>query len=281
MSKRFEIVPFHQHQIMTVKTDSHVLVVMKPITESLGLTWRTQHERITKHPVISKGVRFTLIPSAGGMQEMLALDLEQFHGWLITLDPRRVKDDGKRELIIRYQNEAFRVIFEHFHGKIGGAAQPKILPPVRDIIGLLDAIKNERTPATRSLLYDLLDQRCRASNVATPTLDSLVAANPESQIADAFFAALLELQNRGVDFNQHRNPALLGVSLPALRPLMEREHIEYPPDRLLWQALRLHPAYDHHGNANCRDGKIRQCWVFRRVDLLGFEPYPTASNRSV
>lgn len=158
------------------------------------------------------------------------------------------------------------------------ASKTQALPPVRDMISLLDAIKKERAPAARTLLYGLLDQRCKASNVDTPPLDALGAASPENDIADAFFAALLELQHRGGEFSLHRNPAFLGVSLPSLRPLMNGAGIDCPPDKLLWKALRQHPAYEYSGNINCKDGKIRRCWVFRRADLFGFEPYATTSN---
>lgn len=275
MTERFELIPFHSHQIFTVKTDDAILVVMKPIVETLGLAWHGQFERINRHPVISKGIRVTRIPSAGGMQDAVSLELEQFHGWLVTISPDRVRDKQKRQLIVRYQEEAFRVIYEHFHGKMGAApAKAHALPPVRDIIGLLDAIKKERAPAARKLLYDLLDQRCKASNVDTPPLDALGAASPESDIADAFFAALLELQHRGGEFSLHRNPTMLAVSLPALRSMMNDAGIDCPPDKLLWKALRQHPAYEFSGNINCKDEKIRRCWVFRRADLFGFEPRP-------
>ncbi|MPT48029.1 MAG: hypothetical protein E2598_06360 [Sphingobium sp.] len=38
MSYKYEMIPFHQHQIMTVQTDDSVMVVMKPIVEALGMS---------------------------------------------------------------------------------------------------------------------------------------------------------------------------------------------------------------------------------------------------
>lgn len=204
------------------------------------------------------------------------MPLDRIPGFIATIPTGHIRNAVVKESVILFQEEAYAVLFAHFFGGRKNTFSPP--PPVRDIIGLLDAIKKERAPAARSLLYDLLDQRCKASNVDTPPLDALGADEPENFIADTFFAALLELQNRGEEFSMSRNPALLAVSLPSLRPLMVVHGIECPPDRLLWPALKRHPAYEFHGNVNCEDEKIRRCWAFRRDDLLGFEPYATTSN---
>ncbi|WP_333882883.1 phage antirepressor N-terminal domain-containing protein [Sphingobium yanoikuyae] len=283
MSGNFEIVPFNNNEILTVRQHDGVFVVMKPIVEALHLKWHTQRERITKHPVISKGIRFIRIPSAGGMQEMLCLHLEQFHGWLVTLETRRIAEEAQRTMIELYQAGAFRTIFEHHHGKMdapritakGAAAQIALN---NHYLALGNKLLLTKDRAARQMIYDLMQGVGEQIGQVPPPLNDLGADEPENFIADSFFAALLELQNRGEEFSMSRNPALLAVSLPSLRPLMVAHGIECPPDRLLWPALKRHPAYEFHGNVNCEDEKIRRCWAFRRDDLLGFEPYATTSN---
>lgn len=125
MATHVELVPFENHQITTVRQDTDVFVVMKPIVAALGLDWNGQYQRINRHPAIRQGMFVTHIPSAGGEQEAVTLQLEQFHGWLVTLHPERVRDPLKRELIVSYQRRAFRVLFDHFHG---AAQLPAAMP---------------------------------------------------------------------------------------------------------------------------------------------------------
>ena len=161
MSDRFEIVPFQDHQILTVCQHDGVFVVMKPITEKLGLTWRTQHTRIKNHPVLSKGIRIILIPSAGGMQEMLCLHLEMFHGWLVSMDTRQIKDEGKRALIEIYQATAFRTIFEYHHGpmdqgRLGSQGAHLAAPRIRamrEFDRAMIALAKAELPAQQRIYY--------------------------------------------------------------------------------------------------------------------------------
>ena len=113
---KFEIVPFEDHHILTAEHAGQVTVVVKPIVEKIGLKWHGQFERIKRHPVLAKGVRVTRIPTAGGAQDMVCLELTAFHGWLATISPDRIPNQIAREMVLRYQETAFRVLFEHFHG---------------------------------------------------------------------------------------------------------------------------------------------------------------------
>ena len=108
-------VPFHGYQILTARDGDIVLVIMKPLVETLGLTWRTQHKRIQSHQLLPEGVRINLTPSDGETQEMIAFELKTFHGWLVTLDTRRIEDADRREVILQYQRESFQVIHDYWH----------------------------------------------------------------------------------------------------------------------------------------------------------------------
>lgn len=272
MSERFEIVPFHQHQILTVKQDDGVFVIMKPIVEALGLKWNHQHERITKHPVVSKGVRFTRIPSAGGMQEMMALDLEQFHGWLITLDSRRVKDEQVRANIILYQEHAFRVVFEHFHGKIG--KPPRTVKSIGVTIStqnhalrLARKLQSVYHPTERRMMHQMLDAMCQEIGIDTPPLEELGSDAPlVPDTLDKFWRAIDTLQERGHDVNMSRKGSLIALYLKDISRLFMEERLNVRVDADMRRALEhsTMPRFIANKPVNCRDGKARHCWVFER-----------------
>jgi hypothetical protein len=78
MSKFIEVVPFHNHGIATLREGDSVLVVMKPLVEMLGLAWQGQLERIKRHPVLSEGIRVTLIPSTSAKRMRKAAKIGGF-----------------------------------------------------------------------------------------------------------------------------------------------------------------------------------------------------------
>lgn len=272
MSDRFEIVPFHQHQIMTVKTDDAILVVMKPIVESFGLHWHAQRERIHRHPVLSEGARVIRVPSAGGMQEAMALDLEQFHGWLITLAPDRIKDEAKRELIVRYQREAFRVVFEHFHGKMG--KPPRTVKSVgvtiatqNQIMKLIRRLQATYHPQERRALHQMLDGMCQDIGIDTPALDQLGSDAPlVPDTLDKFWRAVDTLQERGYEVNMSRTSKVIALHLKSLAEALDAEKLGVRIDTEMRRALEhsTSPKFIARKPVNRKDKKIMHCWVFER-----------------
>ena len=198
MTDRFEIVPFHQHQIMTLRTDDAISVIMRPIVETLGLDWSAQYRRVHRHPVLSEGIGVITIPSASGMQKAMTLNLEQFHGWLITLTPDRVRDEAKREMIVRYQREAFRVVFEHFHGKVGRPDKPTrtvkslaaTISTQNQVMKLISRLQVTCHPQERRSMHKMLDDMCQELGIDTPDLDQLGCDAPVgSQVSEVAFNA--------------------------------------------------------------------------------------------
>ncbi|MBF0346001.1 MAG: phage antirepressor N-terminal domain-containing protein [Nitrospirae bacterium] len=116
-------VKFHEDTLIAIEKDNKVYVAMKPIAESLGLQWKAQHKRIQRDTVLSKGISIMEIPSAGGPQLTTFLELKKFHGWLFKVSVNKV-DPLTRAKLIRYQEECYEVLFEHFNP----TAKPKPIP---------------------------------------------------------------------------------------------------------------------------------------------------------
>jgi len=134
MSATTHMVPFHGHSITAIDDGGIIRIVMKPVCDLLGLDWKSQWNRIKRHPLFEEGMVIMTIPSAGGMQDMVTLTIEAFHGWLATIVPSRIRNAPRRDMLIRYQREAFRVITAHFaEPPQANAAEPS--SPLGDMTG--------------------------------------------------------------------------------------------------------------------------------------------------
>lgn len=112
-------IPFYGSDISVLPgaTPQSTLVAMKPIVEGMGLDWSGQFNKIKGHPLLSKGIEEFSIPSAGGPQMMTALPLNRLHFWLATIQPNKVPDIAVRDRVMRFQDEAADVLFDHFFGR--------------------------------------------------------------------------------------------------------------------------------------------------------------------
>jgi len=89
-------------------------VPMKPVVEGMGLTWQPQHRKLTDNAGRwAKGIIMMMIPSVGGEQESICLSLKKLPGWLMSIDPNRVKPEI-RQTVIDYQNECDDVLWHHW-----------------------------------------------------------------------------------------------------------------------------------------------------------------------
>lgn len=113
-----DLIPFHQHSLITVNHEGRVLVAIRPICEAIGLDRKAQQNRINRDPVLSTcGVIMTLqLPNDDQSRPVAFLDLEYLNGWLFGIDANRVKPE-LRATVIDYQKHCYHVLFQHFHGK--------------------------------------------------------------------------------------------------------------------------------------------------------------------
>ena len=114
-------VDFKGDNLTAVRIENgEVYVPIRPVCELVGIDWSAQRKRIAGDLLLSdmaQGVAVTTTPSTdgrgGGEQQMLALPLSYFHGWLFGINAKRVKDDVRAPLL-RYQRDCYRVLAEAF-----------------------------------------------------------------------------------------------------------------------------------------------------------------------
>jgi hypothetical protein len=106
-------VSFRNATLFVVDHNGQPFVPMKPVVEGMGLGWSGQYERL-KRDESRWGIRVIRIPTQGADQDAICLPLRKLPGWLMTIQPTRVKAEI-RETIIAYQNECDDVLWQHWH----------------------------------------------------------------------------------------------------------------------------------------------------------------------
>ncbi len=98
------------------------LTAMKPICEAIGLQWEAQLKRITRHPVLSKGMSIMDIPTSGGIQKAICLNIDLLNGWLFGVEASRVRAEV-RDRLVQYQAECFDALAAYWQQ--GEAVNPR------------------------------------------------------------------------------------------------------------------------------------------------------------
>lgn len=164
----FEVFKFENADLQIVREPSgRILVAMKPICEALGIDWSTQREIIKQDPVLNSVMGIMPTTGADGKQyEMFCLPLDYLNGWLFKINANRYKGDDRREVIIRYQRECYRVLADHFlpsRKQIASASDPNIEATIKHAIEIMPfslyverAMENVLLPMMLSVLTKLL-----------------------------------------------------------------------------------------------------------------------------
>ena len=101
-------IPFEVENLIIVENDGKHYIAMRPVVETMGLGWACQAKKIQKN-FRKYGCKRIATQTNSGIQEMLYIPLEKFHGWLFGVNSAKVRVD-LRETVKRYQEEGFKVL---------------------------------------------------------------------------------------------------------------------------------------------------------------------------
>ncbi|ASB03034.1 MULTISPECIES: phage antirepressor N-terminal domain-containing protein [Proteus] len=104
-------VPFYDNELYVVEHNNEPYVPMKPIIEGMGLNWASQFTKLKKR--FSKGIVEIAIPSKGGEQSMICLQLRKLSAWMLTIYPNKVKSEI-RDKVIQFQEECDDVLYRYW-----------------------------------------------------------------------------------------------------------------------------------------------------------------------
>lgn len=275
------LVPFHGHQLLTLKDGDTLRVAMKPICEAIGLDWKGQYNRIQRHPVLSTCMVIMTIQVPGDVQgrETVTLPLDYLNGWLFGVDARRVREEI-RDRLIDYQRECFAALAAYWQQGVAtnprarAATIPQLLATQRHAMRLMQALKAETLPAARQVLHTQLQQACRLLAMPCPDLGEIGADAPpdhESPVIDAFWELMdLLLDERDTrKLNHARMDGLLAINLPQAYGAAHAAKLATPEINALRRVLRhsREPRFIGTKPVNSRHAsRTVKCWVF---DLSG------------
>lgn len=259
------LVPFRGQTLLTVRDGDQVRVAIRPICEALGLNWSGQYLRITRDPVLSKGVCVMQTPSGGGVQETLTLPLDLLNGWLFGIDSRRVRPEV-REQLIAYQEECYAVLARHW-----GITPRRALPPAQYLAAhgrrarIVTLLARARTALERRALHDQLAQLSADLGLPCPALEEFVPPDPDEPVRAEFWATVRTLLDGGAALNHARAPHLLALCLHEVADAARAAGQPLPPIGALRRALHRCAAPRFVGVKAVNSRRLRRtvkCWVF-------------------
>ncbi|WP_438454919.1 phage antirepressor N-terminal domain-containing protein [Vreelandella venusta] len=166
---------FHGSIIPTFNVAGIVRVAVKPICDAIGLNWRSQYNRMQRHPVLSSTVvMMTTVARDGKSRKLVTLPLSKLNGWLFGVDTTRVKPE-LREKLEEYQSECFDVLSDYWQK--GQAVNPRTVTP-DERAGLRAAVTMLTTKRglMHSAAYSLVHHRFNVEHIDELTPEQLPEA---------------------------------------------------------------------------------------------------------
>lgn len=149
---------------------SKVYVAIKWVCQGLGLDDRRQKEKIQEHMTLSKGVATLPLPTSGGPQETMVIDIEFLPLWLAGLNPSLVGGKAKGKLL-EYQLKAKDVLAQAFLSQ-----QPMAVTTPTEALLQAVQILAQQEKEIKSLKAARVEQD-RKLEVVSHRVDSLDAVN--------------------------------------------------------------------------------------------------------
>ena len=122
-------------EVLAVRAeDGTIYLPLRPVCESLGLSYRPQRRRIQRDPALEEGMREIRLETGGGRQATPCLRLSVVPYWLSTVEVSRVRPDLQDKLLV-YKRWVIDKVFEAFQREtgIGQATAPApTVPATRD-----------------------------------------------------------------------------------------------------------------------------------------------------
>lgn len=155
-----EPVDFHGQELVVIDVGGEPYVAMKSVVEGMGLAWPPQYTKL-RDGADRWGVMMIVIPSAGGEQSMACLRLRKLPGWLMTLQPGRLKPKIA-ERVRLYQSECDDALWAYWNR--GLAVNPRLETALTANEILLQAVQS-LVDQERQLAVVQVEQRQIAGRV--------------------------------------------------------------------------------------------------------------------
>lgn len=163
MNKKVEkFLQFNGKKILFVGKDGVWWIAIKPICEALNVEYTRIFKNIKEDSLLSEPLAVQPIVAADGkMRKMSCLPEFFVYGWLMG-----IQSESKE--LKEYKWECYRVLYEHFHGAIGGR-KDLLKEKARSQVEL-DKIRNQIS-TEHAIAIDKYNKRINAINAKLRQMD--------------------------------------------------------------------------------------------------------------
>ncbi|MEF3066300.1 phage antirepressor N-terminal domain-containing protein [Pandoraea apista] len=108
-------VPFYGANLLLVEHDGQPYAPMRPIAEGMGLAWQPQHRKLHESRFQTCVTEMVMqLPGDTQRRSITCLPLRKLPGWLMSIEPGKVKDPLVRARVIQYQSECDDVLWTYW-----------------------------------------------------------------------------------------------------------------------------------------------------------------------
>ncbi|EDR7912782.1 phage antirepressor Ant [Salmonella enterica] len=149
-------VPFNGQQIITAVAAGVTYVAMRQIVENIGIDWTGQSVKLRKMKDKFNCRDISMVAADGKLRKLLCIPLKKLNGWLLSINPEKVRADI-RDKLIKYQEECFTVL--HDYWTKGKAENPRKKTsadertPLRDAVNMLVSKKHLMYPEAYAMIH--------------------------------------------------------------------------------------------------------------------------------
>lgn len=291
-------VPFRDATLYLVDDHGEPQVPMKPVVDGMDLAWKPQYVKLTSPDSRWNSTITMMVTVAedGKSREMICLPLKKLPGWLMSIDPNKVKPEI-RDKIITYQNECDDVLWDYWSNKrneafgasagyrpaaLQGHEPGSLVPIAREFTGALRlalkhgfSVRAARAQANTLIrdayhidtgkLFGLdYDQICPPEQLQTER--NRIIHDTNTELVDAFWAAYykLETEHRHT-VNHSKNPDIIAININQFVATCQERGIPLPPAVELKRNLKgsANPAFIKIDTvASAITGRATKCWRF-------------------
>lgn len=267
-------VPFHGDTVVLVGQNNEPYVAMKPIVTNMGIDWNGQRTKLVEK--FSATVEeISTVAEDGRLRSMTCIPLRKLAAWLYSINPNKVAPE-LRDKILQYQEECDEVLWNYWTK--GVAVRPGVVTIAQQIslskhrLTLLKELMRSRNRSMRDMLSIEITQLSTAMGLPVPDLDAVGSVEPpQADIVAEFWAALLQLDSKGIAYNHSKDPQLISLNMPHLGELFAADGIQTVISTEVTTALKRCTEPQFLG-MKAVDSTIRKtttkCWVFKKPVLI-------------
>ena len=115
MNKKVEkFLEFNGKAISFIAKNGTWWIALKPICEALEVNYNRQFQNLKKSKILSQlFAEQQMVAADGKLRKMVSLPEFVIYGWIFNIE-------SNAEGMVDYQWECYQILYEHFHGAIGG-----------------------------------------------------------------------------------------------------------------------------------------------------------------